>query len=107
MKPEIPEREIQKSILQYLGYKGYVCKRNNAGMMFSTYKGRDRAIKIGEAGWPDIEGMTKQGRYFGLEVKTRKGVLSDNQKRVGERILASGGMWLVVRSVEDVMAAGL
>lgn len=103
---ETPEKSIQRAILDYLRVKGYLCKRNNAGMMFSTYKGKTRAIKIGESGWPDIEGLTKEGKYFGIEVKARKGVLSDNQKRVGEQILGTGGIWFVARTVDEVISKG-
>jgi len=62
------EKDIVKGILEYLHLRKYLCKRNNAGMAFMKYGNKSRGIKIGEAGWPDIEGITKQGTYFGIEV---------------------------------------
>lgn len=108
----LSEKDIQKTILQYLTIRGYVCKRNNAGMAFANYNGKRRAIKIGESGWPDIEGITKEtksfgkGLYFGIEVKTKKGVLSLHQTWVGKRIIETGGIWFVARSVDDVIQRG-
>ncbi len=70
-------------------------------------KGKGRAIKIGEAGWPDIEGMTRQGRYFGIEVKSKTGIVTMNQKIVGQRINESNGLWFVAKSLHDVIQMGL
>jgi len=103
----ISETDIVKSILEYLTLRRFLCKRNNAGMMYGkSTKGKSWAVKIGEAGWPDIEGITKDGRYFGVEVKTKKGRLSPAQKEVGEKIIESKGIWFVARSVDDVIQAG-
>lgn len=86
--------------------KGIVCKRNNAGLMFSEYKGRRRAINVGEAGWPDIIGLTKGGTFFGIEVKGAGGVVSEAQREIGDRINASGGIWFVAFDLADVIARG-
>lgn len=101
------EKEIQKAILDYLRMRGYACKRNNAGMARYSYKGKEGRFLVGESGWPDIEVILKDGRYCGIEVKTRRGVLSDNQKRIGDKILATNGLWFVARSVDEVIARGL
>jgi hypothetical protein len=37
-----------------------------------------------------------------LEVKTKKGRISDNQKAFNEVIAAAGGFYYVVRSIDDV-----
>lgn len=103
---KIAEKDIQKAILQYLKVRGFLCKRNNAGMSFGQHKGKSWAIKIGESGWPDIEGLTKDGRYFGIEVKTRTGVISDSQLSVGGQIIKNGGIWFVARSVDEVIEKG-
>lgn len=103
----ISEKDIQKSILDYLRIRGYLCKRNNSGLLFSEYKGRKRAIRVGEAGWPDIEGLTKEGRYFGIEVKSSVGKLEESQKAIGEQIRSMHGLWFVARSLDDVIAKGL
>ncbi len=103
------EKDIRNSILEYLRYRGYVCKRNNSGFMFVTgHNGKKRGINIGEAGWPDIEGMTKVGgRWFGIETKTASGKLSAAQEVMKERITKSGGLYVVARNMDDVINAGL
>lgn len=53
-------------------------------------------------GVPDIVGIY-QGRYLGIEVKTRNGVVSDNQRRFIDTINAAGGIAFVARSVDDVI----
>jgi hypothetical protein len=103
---EVSEKLIQKSILDYLRIKGYLCKRNNAGRAFYEYKGKKSSFSVGESGWPDVEGITKDGKYFGIEVKARRGVLSDNQIRIGGEITKNNGIWFVARSLDDVIAKG-
>jgi len=102
----IPEKDIVKAILDYLNIRKYICKRNNAGMAFMKHGNKSRGIKIGEAGWPDIEGMTKQGIYFGIEVKTIIGKLSPAQIEIGQRIKENHGIWFVARSINDVIKQG-
>lgn len=102
----LPEHSIVNQILEYLRLRGYICKRNNAGFLFVDGKKGKRGIKIGDAGWPDIEGVMKDGRYFGIEVKAKRGILSPNQKIVGQKILDSKGIWFVARSLDDVMLRG-
>jgi len=75
-------------------------------MMFSEYQGKRRAIKLGEPGWPDLIGMTKEGRFVGIEVKARKGEVTPLQVAVIDRINASGGMAFVARSVDEVIEKG-
>jgi len=102
------ETEIRKAILEYLRYRGYVCKRNNSGFMFIAGPGgKKRGINIGEAGWPDIEGMTKAGLWFGVEVKKPGQNLKPAQEAMQERILRSKGVYILARSVQDVIEAGL
>lgn len=108
---KVKESDILKAILIYLKYKGYLCKRNNAGKMFrksfsKSGKESNYMIKIGEAGWPDIEGITKEGRFFGIEVKAPRGTLSDLQRQVGAKIMDNKGIWFVAYSLDDVIKQG-
>lgn len=54
-----------------------------------------------KAGWPDIQ-VIYRGRYFGIELKARKGVLSDKQKSAHLEILDAGGAVCTARSVDEV-----
>lgn len=55
------------------------------------------------AGVPDIVGITKDGRFLGIEVKTKNGRLSPHQEQFIKRINDAGGVAFVARSVEDVI----
>jgi len=57
-----------------------------------------------KTGLPDIEGIYK-GRYIALEVKAPKGTQTQNQKDLQKLIIANGGEYHVIRSLEDVLAA--
>ena len=52
-------------------------------------------------GFPDLI-MLHQGRFYGFEVKAEGGYPSPAQKDVGAAIVAAGGFWAVVRSIDDV-----
>lgn len=52
-------------------------------------------------GWPDIE-MICRGAFWTFEVKAPGNQASDDQKACGARIIAAGGRWAVVRSIDDV-----
>lgn len=113
MKFEIAEKDIQKAILQYLKMRGYLCRRVNAGHVPLMGKnGKQRYVNLGEAGWPDIEGLTKaenacgSGKFFGIEVKARRGIVSPEQLRIGQEIIKNGGIWFVARTVDEVISQG-
>ena len=98
------EKEIQKSILDYLKLKGYMAWKNSTVGIFNKKSGG--YIPSQSVGAPDIFMLTK-GVFWGIEVKTPTGKLSDNQKHFGGNIKANGGKYLVAYSVDDVIKAGL
>lgn len=100
------ERDIQRSILEYLKIKGYLCKRNQSGMSFGETKGKKWAIRMGEAGWADIIGCLKSGVFFAIEVKRHGGVVTPAQNAFLEAVRASKGVAFVAYSLEDVIARG-
>lgn len=53
-------------------------------------------------GDPDMV-VCYKGRYIGMEGKTSSGRLSEIQKMRRDQIEAAGGIYAVVRSVEDAM----
>lgn len=55
-------------------------------------------------GSPDIVCIIK-GRYVGLEVKTPKGKLSEDQAEFHRQILKAGGIVFTVRSLDEAMDA--
>lgn len=52
------------------------------------------------AGWPDLQIIFK-GKYYGLEVKTEKGKVSENQKAIHDSLIKQGAKVAVVRTPEE------
>lgn len=65
-----------------------------------------RFMKFGVVGAPDIF-VVKNGAIYGLEVKAPKGRQNENQIAFQQGFEKAGGKYYVVRSLEDVQAAGL
>jgi hypothetical protein len=79
-------------------------RQNTAGMhrdgrYFSLPKHSMRGI-------PDIIAL-KAGRFIGIEVKAPKGKLSPDQAEFVRLCVTNGGDYIVARSIDDVIAAGL
>lgn len=86
------EADIVKAILKYLRTApGCFCWKEHGGM-------------YGTAGIPDIIACI-EGRFFGFEVKTEDGKTTKLQEATIRKILAAGGVALVVRSVDEVRTA--
>ena len=95
------ESEIQQPILEYLKYRGIFHYRQNTG----AFKRDDgHFYRFGTAGSPDIVCVIK-GRYVGLEVKTPKGKLNDNQVEFHRQLMKAGGIVFTVRSLDEAVEA--
>ena len=92
------EKHIQSSILQYLAYNRVFHWRNNTGAMKTEHGG---FIRFGAVGSPDIFAM-KGGVIYGIEVKNEKGKQSEDQKAFQFAFEASGGKYILARSIDDV-----
>lgn len=101
-KPDIPERDIQKSVLELLERHPKVAwaKRMNSGSVLA----HGTRIRFGFQGCPDILGQMRDGRILGVEVK-RKGegpnLAQQNQIALMQR---ANGVAGIVRSIEDLQA---
>lgn len=95
------EHGTQGAILEYLRLRGIFAYRNNTGAI----KTENRFIKFGTPGSPDII-CVFAGRFIGLEVKTKSGKQNDNQKAFQKELVErGGGIYFVVRSVEEAQEA--
>jgi|TARA_R100000501_G_C2569793_1_gene77091 hypothetical protein len=99
------ETDIVKAILDYLAYKHIIAWRNQSGMLISSYKGKERAIRLGKKGVADIIGVFPDGsgRIMCLEVKTQIGKPTPEQSEFLESVREAGGIAEIVRSIEDVI----
>lgn len=59
-----------------------------------------------KAGVPDII-LVEDGKFIGIEVKTKIGQQSTNQEEFQQGLEAAGGRYIIVRSIDDVKEAGL
>lgn len=100
------EADTQKTILQYLQYKGVFCWRQNSGAVAIGEGRARRFMTFGAVGAPDIF-VIKDGKVYGLEVKSLVGRQNDNQKAFEEGFVKAGGIYSVVRALEDVQRLGL
>ena len=98
------ESKIQKKILDYLDermfYGELVYARVNSGMLHLSGGG---CAKGAPAGFPDIMILYK-GKFIGVEVKQEKGKQSDVQVEMQKKIEDSGGIYIIARSLNDVIA---
>lgn len=94
------ESEIQRSILDYLEAIPTIwVARQNTGVARSG----GRYIKYGVVGAGDITGVLPGGRRLEIEVKTKEGSLSREQREFGARMRQLGAVYIVARSLEDVV----
>lgn len=99
------ETDIQTAILRYLSYKKdiffYRCNNIPPVNKFADGRMTFRKMPFGSInGVPDIV-VIKDGKYIGLEVKTKKGRQSKYQKEFQEKLEKAGGLYYIVRSLED------
>lgn len=89
------ENKIQKEILGYLNANGIFCWRNNS----NAQRGRSNGYMTGQG---DIIGITPDGFFLSIEIKTRTGKVSQAQKDFIAEINERGGVAFVARSVDDL-----
>lgn len=99
----VKEAPIQKAIIDYLTFKRHFFWRNNSGAFKAPH---GSFIRFGALGSPDIF-LLKEGKLWGIEVKSPTGQLSPYQETFGASLGVNGGKYLVARSVDDVIAVGL
>ncbi len=103
------ESVVLAAIGDYLEVRGRCFWRMNSGGMFR--EGRHFALpKHTPRGLPDFF-VVAAGQIYGLEVKKPKEVGKTYQSKVQREFQTwfekHGGMYFVVRSIDDVKAAGL
>lgn len=93
------EKETQKAAIEYLTIKNIFHWRNNSGATKTIGGG---FMRFGAVGSPDIFAI-RDGKIYGLEIKDVKGRLSEGQKIFQEKMNAAGGIYVIVRSIDDVL----
>ena len=93
------EKQIQNAILREFGTRPDLrIWRANVG---AARIGR-RVVRFGIPGQADLTGIAPDGRRLEIEVKSKDGRLSEDQKRFRDLIQRFKGIHIVARSVHDV-----
>lgn len=101
IQPRIPERDILKTILDYLKLRRVFHYRQNVGAFIGSHKGKTRFTRFGVPGIPDIVCIVK-GQYVGIEVKSPSKHPSQAQVEFSVSLTKAGGIYLVAHSLEEV-----
>lgn len=106
----LSETDIQRLILDYLSHRrllGYFYRTNNIPAVTKVNGEMHfrRLPKYAARGLPDITGVLSNGKACYIEVKAAKGKLSAAQVEFKERVESLGGVYVVARTLEDVVAA--
>lgn len=100
-KQKQSERDIQRTICDWLTLKRIFWYRQNSGAMAGTHNGKRRFFRFGWPGAPDIIAVI-DGRYVGIEVKSTKGCQSQAQFHFQKSLEKAGARYILARSIEDV-----
>lgn len=103
---EPSESNVQNAICDYLTCRGYTFWRQNTSGIYNERQGRWRTpSKYAVIGVSDII-VLSEGRAYFIEVKTVRGVQSEDQKDFQEFVERAGCEYLLARCLEDVVEAG-
>jgi hypothetical protein len=96
------EHAVQQAILARLGaVPGLLVWRNNVGAAANS---RGQWVRYGVAGSADVLIVAgPAGRFFALEVKSAISKPTARQVAWGKAVQAAGGVYLVVRSVDEAV----
>lgn len=100
----LKENDIQKSILEWftLQRSAFVWRNNSVGIYDPTRKAYRRPGTHTLKGVSDILGIW-MGKPLAIEVKSKIGRVSPDQKAFLENFVKQGGIAFVARSLEDVI----
>ena len=99
------EGDLNKAIIKYVQVhenKGlaYVIRNNTIKSAILRDNGKTGWIVNGKKGSPDLV-LCVAGRFVGCESKLRNGVQSPQQKEAQRRIENAGGLYWIVRTIDD------
>lgn len=98
------ETQISKEIADFV--RKYFPQVRFTRLQCGLAKGwRGGVIKLAEEGWPDYIGYLPDGRFIGIEIKDPNGttnkVRKSKQAARGSDIIATGGVYIILTSVDD------
>ena len=106
--PPKPETAIQHAVMEYLFYESkhkplFYWRANNLPVPITNNNRVTGFRPVGVKGVPDLN-LIYGGLYIGWEIKTATGKQSEDQKSVQSLIERAGGIYHLIRSVDDAQA---
>lgn len=101
------EHQVQTAILRYLAVSPRVAwaeRMNTGAIKIPAANGRDRFLRFGFPGCPDILGQMTDGRLLAIEVKSPSGRATEAQAAFLALVAKNKGVSLIARSVDDIMS---
>ena len=100
------EGPLINACLIFLRMQGCWVDRLNTGAMRIQARGRrDRFVRFGRPGMPDIVGIGPAGHYIGVEAKRGITRVTPAQTAFHQEIRQRGGFSAIIRSVDELVAA--
>jgi hypothetical protein len=99
------EAEIMRRVQLALGSRDDVRIWRSSTGVARALDAPERIQRFGQAGAADLTGILRGGRRLEVEVKSERGRLQANQRAYGQMITTFGGVYLVVRNVDEAVAA--
>lgn len=108
------ETKLQRSIMLSISEAGHTVWRNETGRFWAgrvlhragsqVTLGNAQMVPCGLAvGSSDLIGLTSEGRFFAIEVKTKTGRASKEQLLFIDAVRASGGIAGIARTEEEAL----
>ena len=98
---ERKERDVQRSIKDWLTVQGYWAIRLNNQGTFRTVNGRSFYTFHGDPGVPDLL-VIGHSKVFFVECKSEKGKQTPAQKKFEKSLVGTGVAYILARSIDDV-----
>lgn len=106
--PVPSEAQVLRGVLAYLehDHRVLVWRQNTGVAKYEGEGGKARIVRFNVPGAADITGMLRgSGRRLEVEVKKPGGTQTAEQKAFQRAVEAAGGVYLVVRSIDDCVQA--
>lgn len=110
-RPVIPERDIQRVILQALALHPLVARIERINVMAGRLMGKDgvsasRFMRSCRKGRVDLDGFTVDGRVIAIEVKrpATRHTVTPEQREYLDKVRTSNGLAGVATCVEEALA---
>lgn len=98
------EAELLSFALSALKISGLVYWRVSNGASLYTVGGKTRMRRSSIKGFPDLAGITPQGVFWAMELKTKIGRVTPEQKDWLKKLYESNANTTIARTPEEILA---